>query len=390
MDTGSSSSYIVQKPWSPVSPPRKGSGSGYGIARIPTAKCCDPVLPLHEHASTSHSSLRSQVNDSEGVRSSVSNEYWPGTDSEDSDIGRAGRELKRQNTKSTSKTTGFFRSLAKKLGRTFNKRYDLFPNDQKERDRNLAQHEIVLHVFDGKLHLAPLTHPRRVLDVGTGPGIWALWHIANQKPEAKSNPSCTVVGVDVEPVRPPYTVSNCEFRTLDVREEWDFQEEFDFIHVRTLGQFPSDMFRKMLDTIYQNLAPGGWVEFTEWIMHLQSGDRSTDGTAFHSWNHNLRRGLHAINRSASYATRYAPKLEDAGFTNVTQRKFSIPINPWPPGEKLQHLGEMMSINVQGVVDPITVPIFLGILGWTEEAVQALLGQVFKDIVDTNLHAFMPL
>ncbi|KAK9426759.1 hypothetical protein SUNI508_00286 [Seiridium unicorne] len=343
MDTASSSSYIVQKPWSPVSPPRKGSGSGYGIARIPTAKGSDPILPLHEHPSTSHSSLRSQVNDSEGVRSSVSNEYWPGTDSEDSDIGHAGRELKRQNTKATSKTTGFFRSLAKKLGRTFNKRYDLFPNDQKERDRN-----------------------------------------------SKSNPSCTVVGVDVEPVRPPYTVSNCEFRTLDVREEWDFQEEFDFIHVRTLGQFPSDMFRNLLDTIYQNLAPGGWVEFTEWIMHLQSGDRSTDGTAFYTWNHNLRRGLHAINRSASYATRYAPKLEDAGFTNVTQRKFSIPINPWPPGEKLQHLGEMMSINVQGVVDPITVPIFLGILGWTEEAVQALLSQVFKDIVDTNLHAFMPL
>ncbi|KAK6068364.1 methyltransferase domain-containing protein [Seiridium cupressi] len=152
MDTASSSSYIVQKPWSPVSPPRKGSGSGYGIARIPTAKGSDPIVPLHEHPSTSHSSLRSQVNDSEGVRSSVSNEYWPGTDSEDSDIDRAARELKR----------------------TFNKRYDLFPNDQKERDRNLAQHEIVVHVFDGKLHLAPLTHPRRVLDVGTGPGIWAL------------------------------------------------------------------------------------------------------------------------------------------------------------------------------------------------------------------------
>jgi hypothetical protein len=99
-----------------------------------------------------------------------------------------------------------------------------------------------------------------------------------------------VLGVDVEPVQPPYTVSNCTFRTLDAREDWDFSEKFDFIHVRTQGPIPHEVLKKTIDAIYRNLAHGGWAEFTEWIMHLQSGDHSTDGTAFHRWNHHLRRG----------------------------------------------------------------------------------------------------
>ncbi len=29
-------------------------------------------------------------------------------------------------------------------------------------------------MLDGKLHLAPLNHPQRVLDLATGTGIWAI------------------------------------------------------------------------------------------------------------------------------------------------------------------------------------------------------------------------
>ena len=36
------------------------------------------------------------------------------------------------------------------------------------------QHRIITDLLDGRLHVAPLTMPRRVLDVGAGPGSWAL------------------------------------------------------------------------------------------------------------------------------------------------------------------------------------------------------------------------
>jgi hypothetical protein len=57
-----------------------------------------------------------------------------------------------------------------------------------------------------------------------------------------------------------------------------------------LGEFPTPIFMTMLDSIYKNLVPGGWTEFTEWIMYLQSANHSSNGTAFHKWNYNLRSG----------------------------------------------------------------------------------------------------
>lgn len=68
----------------------------------------------------------------------------------------------------------------------------------------------------------------------------------------------------------------------------------------------------------------------------------------------------------------------------------MPLNGWPPGEKLQQLGEMMYENITGAIEPISLPIFIGPLGWSEEAARSFFVQVCKDIADTNMHAFMPL
>ncbi len=50
----------------------------------------------------------------------------------------------------------------------------LFPNDEQENNRLDIFHHICLLLLGGKLHLAPIQHPQRILDVGTGTGIWAI------------------------------------------------------------------------------------------------------------------------------------------------------------------------------------------------------------------------
>lgn len=47
-----------------------------------------------------------------------------------------------------------------------------------------------LLLLDRKLHMAPVENPQRILDMGTGTGIWAI-DAANEYPEAE------VVGVDL-------------------------------------------------------------------------------------------------------------------------------------------------------------------------------------------------
>ncbi|KAH8666480.1 S-adenosyl-L-methionine-dependent methyltransferase [Xylariales sp. PMI_506] len=151
----------------------------------------------------------------------------------------------------------------------------LGPNDAAEQDRLDLQHELFRILYDGWLSLAPLTKvPEYVLDIGTGTGIWAYEF-------AEQNPSSYVIGVDLSAIQPPdRNISNCEFIQTDIEDEWIFSHpnprhqtclengscdhkiSFDYIHLRLLFSSFNDP-RIVMKHAFQNLAPGGWIEFQE-------------------------------------------------------------------------------------------------------------------------------
>lgn len=50
----------------------------------------------------------------------------------------------------------------------------ILPNDDLEQAREDMKHAMVVEICGGALHNAPLENPQKVLDVGTGTGIWAI------------------------------------------------------------------------------------------------------------------------------------------------------------------------------------------------------------------------
>jgi SAM-dependent methyltransferase len=122
-------------------------------------------------------------------------------------------------------------------GRTYHSYKDgkyAFPNDEPERDRLDLQHKHFFLTFDGKLFTAPIPEEKqlhRVLDIGTGTGIWAIDF-------ADSHPESQVVGIDLSPIQPSFIPPNLKFEVDDLEEPWTFSGKFDFIYSRMMtGSF---------------------------------------------------------------------------------------------------------------------------------------------------------
>ncbi|KAJ7260478.1 S-adenosyl-L-methionine-dependent methyltransferase [Mycena haematopus] len=136
------------------------------------------------------------------------------------------------------------------------------PADDAENQRLLVQHNCLKKLFENRILLAPVTlHPQdRVLDVGTGPGLWVLDLARSVDPDVK------MLGVDITsrlfPLSPP---NNVDFQIESVTNlPLDWTDSFTLVHQRLLmlalrvPEWP-----QALREIYRVLQPGGYVQLGE-------------------------------------------------------------------------------------------------------------------------------
>lgn len=121
-----------------------------------------------------------------------------------------------------------------------------------------------------KLYLAPVEHPKHVLDIGTGTGIWAI-QFARQHPESQ------VVGTDLSLIQPAKYPANCTFIREDIEEDWIHEQPYDYVHWRLMCTAFGDH-RAVIQKVYDNLPPGAWCEFHESTTEVIPADEAAAAT----------------------------------------------------------------------------------------------------------------
>lgn len=83
-------------------------------------------------------------------------------------------------------------------------------------------------------------------------------------------------------------------------------------------------------------------------------------------------------------------LEQIGFTNVTQIKHTAPLSPWAPDPESRRLGELSQAVILQVLRPFTISTIVAGGLWTLDEVDQKLADVRREILDLDLHAYVPM
>ncbi|RPA77154.1 S-adenosyl-L-methionine-dependent methyltransferase [Ascobolus immersus RN42] len=256
------------------------------------------------------------------------------------------------------------------------------PNDEKQLNQLDLAHHLYYLTLSGELYLAPIgNNPQRILDVGTGTGIWAI-------DMAYRFPSATVIGNDLSPTQPNYVPPNLYFEVDDVEAEWIHRpNSFDFIHVRGLYGCVRD-WPKFYDEAYRALRPGGYIEQVEMSVVLESDDNSLpeDGI-FKLWGKVSVDAGETFGKTLRICDLMKGYIEDAGFEGVTQRVYKWPIGPWAKGTKMKEIGAWNRMQWEEGIEGWAIMLLTKVLGWSFTEVQAYLGRMRQAMNDPKQHAY---
>lgn len=238
-------------------------------------------------------------------------------------------------------------------------------------------------VLDGELFTAPLDRSNigRVLDVGTGTGIWAF-------EMAEDHPNAVVVGTDISPIQPQWVPPNCFFYVDDAETDWTYEEPFDFVHGRALcggiADWP-EFYRNAL----QSLKPGGWMEMQEHECWINSDDDTIDKAIWcKEWIENVDEASTKIGKRLNVAHLHRRWMEEAGFVDVHEIVHKIPIGPWPKDKKLKEIGKIFRIQMIEAIPTFSIAYYTRVLGFSLEQAQVMVAGVRSEFLNKKLHLYL--
>ncbi|ODA81710.1 hypothetical protein RJ55_00213 [Drechmeria coniospora] len=207
-------------------------------------------------------------------------------------------------------------------------------------------------------------------------GVWAIQY-------AEQNEGCEVVGTDLSAIQRESAVPNVSFVQQDVEhDEWAFAHRFDYIHLRfVITCFDST--KTVMRRAFDNLAPGGYIEFCDVAFKMHDFDGTVRGTAFDRWACLVVEGAAKVGRDLSKAQQYPAWCREVGFVDVEEKLFLIPCGPWVKDERMRKIGRHCLQNTLALIASLRK--FLDLAGLGESAREQLEEEARRDLLSFTIH-----
>jgi len=257
----------------------------------------------------------------------------------------------------------------------------LIPNDEIQQEQMDLFHHVFLLRLGGKLYEAPIEHPQKIMDVGTGTGIWAI-QVAEEHPEA------AVMGNDVSPIQPSWVPPNVTFEVDDFNEPWlQTPGSYDFVHSRDCHAAVND-WTKFTKNAFSVLKPGGWYESQEHTVEITADDGSVpEDNILKQWCLDLFEATDKIGKTCRVTPNIKKWMEDAGFVNIKQTWYKLPIGTWPKNAIDKEIGAFNLVNMLDATEGFTMALYTRVLGKSVEETTQAIKDIKKNLKNKSFHMY---
>ncbi|KAH6963278.1 S-adenosyl-L-methionine-dependent methyltransferase [Fusarium avenaceum] len=258
------------------------------------------------------------------------------------------------------------------------------PNDDQQLESVDLTHHYLTILLDEKLFLAPVKEEKlqKVLDVGTGTGIWAI-EFADRYPNAE------IIGTDLSPCQPEWVPPNVRFEIDDAVLGWTWEpNEFDFIHIRYIFGAIKD-WTALFREAYRCCAPGGWVQSAEADVEFRCDDGTIDKEPnLKVYKKLFEEGGKILGNPFFVYDQQVKGFEDAGFEDIETVDYKIPVGDWPKDPKLAEVGKYVRACLENDIEGYTLMMWKDVLKWPKDEYQIFLMSIRKAIRNPKIHTYM--
>ena len=245
--------------------------------------------------------------------------------------------------------------------------------------------EMISRARRQELHKHPISsgdNDVRILDLGTGTGIWAI-SMADKYPNAE------VIGLDVANIQPQEIPPNLRFKVpRDWESPWSYGlDSFDLIHLR-MGCGAVSSWPELFHNIHMHLKPRtGRLEWVEVDYEPRNAGNVPlpPGMRLLQWYRYIKDATMRVERKIDYPHTNKELLARQGFVDIQEEVIRLPLREWPTDRPTsdyeRELGRWWGTAFHDGLEALSLWPFSKIFNWSLEDIGRFIRDVRIDLRD---------